>query len=199
MIPFINSVLKAKYFHDSSIWHPKSNVPKSGFWTSILKVLPILQTHSVYQITEGSIFLWSSPWCGSWTRIYDDLIIQHPNFVYPALVKHIWLPNQQAWNDQLIDTLFEQPTAQIIKQTPISQEQDILCWKLTPNGTCNSKSAYYACLKRLQELGEPLPRQVSPATTHLLAHVWRKGYLAKDKNLRLVFFSQGYSHRSKGW
>jgi hypothetical protein len=65
--------------------------------------------------------------------------------------------------------------AQSIKQTPIihSQDQDLLCWKLTSNGKCNSKSAFYACLQRLHELGEPRPRQVSLDTTNLLNQVWK--------------------------
>jgi ribonuclease HI len=140
-----------------------------------LKILPLLKAHSFYQITQGNISLWSSPWFKSWENIYNDLIIQQPDFVYPALVKDLWTPNRKAWNVQLIDSLFQQPIAQIIKQTPIinSQEQDILCWTLTPNGKCNSKTSYYACLQRLQEQGEPRPRQVSQATTQILNQVWK--------------------------
>ena len=148
---FLPRVLKAKYFHDGSIWCPKPNVPKSAFWTSVLKMLPLLKAHSFYQLTQGNISVWSTPWFSSWENIYNDLIIQQPNFIYPALVKDLWIPNKQAWNDQLIDSLFQQPAAQIIKQTPIiiSQDHDILCWKLTPNGKCNSKSAYCVCLQNL--------------------------------------------------
>jgi hypothetical protein len=175
----LHRVHKAKYFHDTSIWCPNPHVPKSAFWASILKVIPLLQTHSFFQITQGNISVWSTPWCQAWTRIYDDLILQQQTFVYPALVKDLWLPDQRAWNEQLIDTLFHQPTAQIIKQTPIisSQEQDILCWKFTPNGKCNSKSAYCTCLQRLHELGEPRPTPPPPATIQLLNQVW------KDKNI----------------
>jgi hypothetical protein len=33
------------------------------------------------------------------THIYDALIIQPANFVYPSVVKDLWIPNQLAWND----------------------------------------------------------------------------------------------------
>jgi hypothetical protein len=51
----LHAILKAKYFHDSSIWRPNPAKPKSAFWTSILSVLPILQKHSFYQISSDSI------------------------------------------------------------------------------------------------------------------------------------------------
>jgi hypothetical protein len=40
----LHDVLKSKYFDESSIWCPVPNVPKSTFWASILKVLPILKS-----------------------------------------------------------------------------------------------------------------------------------------------------------
>jgi hypothetical protein len=139
---FLHDVLKSKYFPDSSVWRPKPNVPKLAFWSSIIKVLSILKTHSFYQITQGNISIWSTPWCQDWTHIYDALIIQPAGFVYPVTVKDMWLPNQQAWNDQLIDMLFQQPMAEKIKQTSLirSLDNDILCWKLSPSGKCNTKS-----------------------------------------------------------
>jgi hypothetical protein len=156
---FFHAVLKSKYFPDSSIWRPKPNVPKSAFWASILKILPILKAHSFYQVGKGEISIWSTPWCDNWASIYDALIIQPGNFNYPAQVKDLWIPGQQAWNNQLIENLFQQPLSDIIKNTPLicSQEKDFLCWKLTPIGKCNSKSAYRACLQNLQERGEPRP------------------------------------------
>jgi hypothetical protein len=103
---FLHAILKSKYFPDSSIWRPIPNTPKSAFWSSVIKVLPILKAHSFYQISQGNISIWSTPWCEDWTRIYDALLIQPPDFVYPATVRDLWTPNQQAWNVQLIDMLF---------------------------------------------------------------------------------------------
>jgi hypothetical protein len=171
---YLYAVLKSKYFPDSSIWRPKVNAPKSALWASILKVLPILKANSFYQLSAGQVSIWSSPWCEGWTHIYDALILQGENFIYPSKVKELWLPDQKIWNAQLVDTLFQEPVASAIKQTPIidSVEKDLLCWKLTPAGQCNSKSAYKACLQDLQQKGEPRPRQVSQNTTQLLKLIW---------------------------
>jgi hypothetical protein len=171
---FLHAVLKSKYFPDSSIWRPSENVPKSAFWASVVKILPILKAHSFYQISIGHISVWSTPWCDDWAQIYDALIIQPANFSYPAQVKDLWVPNQQAWNHNLIDTLFQEPMAHTIKNTPIicSQDAVFLCWKLTPSGKCSSKSAYRACLENLQDHGEPRPRQVHPSTKQLLYQIW---------------------------
>jgi hypothetical protein len=113
---FLHDVLKSKYFPDSSIWRPNANTPKSAFWASILKILPILKAHSFYQLSQGHISVWSTPWCNDWAHIYDTLIIQPGNYTYPSQVKDLWNPNQQAWNHHLIDSLFQAPMATIIKK-----------------------------------------------------------------------------------
>jgi hypothetical protein len=161
---FLHAILKSKYFPANS------NIPKYAFWASILKMLPILKTHCFYQVTQGNISIWSTPWCDGWSDIYNALIIQPANFSYPAKIKDLWIPNQRSWNNHLIDTLFLDPLANKIKNTPIicSQDEDILCWKLTPTGKCNTKSAYKACLQNMHDNGEPAPRQVNPITIQLL-------------------------------
>jgi hypothetical protein len=133
-VNFLHLVLKSKYFPDSSIWRLNSNVPKSAFWASILKVLPILKAHSFHQITMGQISVWSTLWCASWAQIYESLIIQPGNYTYPSQVKDLWLPGQKIgmsifWNVQLIDSLFQEHMAEAIKNTPIirSQDKDCLC------------------------------------------------------------------------
>jgi hypothetical protein len=150
-------ILKSKYFNDTSIWRAKPNIPKSAFWTSAIKILPLLHQNSSYQISQGNISIWSTPWCSSWENIYDDLIIQDPHFIYAAKVHDLWMPQTKNWNIQLIDTLFQRPTADAIKDVKVIpfDEPDILYWKLTPNGKFNTKSAYKTCLQALFDAGSP--------------------------------------------
>lgn len=94
----------------------------------------------------------------------------------------------------LVDSLFTPTFAEVIKQTPIidSQEQDLLCWKLTTNGSGNAKSAYYACLQGLFDSGEKRPTQPSPDTVQLLNQVWK----SKDIILRVQTFAWRFLRRA---
>ena len=183
----ISKVLQSKYFPDTSFWRANHNVPKSAFWTVILKVRPMLINNSFYQLTEGNISIWSSPWYKGWSTIYDHLIIQDSHFVYPAIVRDLWLPNQKLWNTNLICNLFYHDTAAEIIQTPIIQSdgEDLLCWKLTQTGQFNSKSAYKLCLQVMQQEGEPQPRVIADNTKALLKQIWK----AKDIAPRVQTFA----------
>jgi hypothetical protein len=50
----LHLILKSKYFLETSLWRPNHTAPKSAFWASVLKVLPILQRNAFYQLAEGS-------------------------------------------------------------------------------------------------------------------------------------------------
>jgi hypothetical protein len=139
-----------------------------------MKTLHLLQQNSFYQISQGNISVWSTPWCSSWVTIYDDLTIQQPHFAYPAMVKDLWIPHTKQWNVGLIDTLFQRNTAEAIKAVKIipCDEPDILCWKLTPNGKCSTKSAYKSCLQALFDAGSPKPVPPDDRALNLLHKIW---------------------------
>jgi hypothetical protein len=82
-------ILKAKYHHDTSIWRAKQNKPKYAFWTAILKTKPLLISAAFYQLFDGIISIWSTPWFTEWENIYDNLNIQPRPFVYLAVVKYL--------------------------------------------------------------------------------------------------------------
>lgn len=173
-------VLKSKYFLDTSIWAASPNHPKSAFWSSVLKMLPKLKGHCLYHITQGNLSVWSTPWCSAWTNLHNHLIIQPHGFIYPARVSDLWLPGQKNWNTNLINTLFQEPTASNIIHTTIVNDDcpDILFWDLTPNGKCNSKSTYKLCLQELQAQPRNQPLQISSQVKTLLNQVWKQKMMA---------------------
>jgi hypothetical protein len=151
-----------------------------------MKIMPILQKNSFYQLAAGNISIWSSPWCSAWEFIFDDLIIQQPGFQYPASLKDLWNPNHKNWDSDLVRSLFTQRTADSILNTPIlpTDEEDILCWRLNPNGKCSTKAAYKVCLQVLHENGLPSPAPVSEEVKKILAQVWK----SKDMIPRIKTF-----------
>ena len=80
-------ILKAKYITNTTIWRAKSNMPKSAFWTAILKVWPLLISAYVYQIVDGNGSVWSTPCFQGWQQIYDSLVTQPQHFNYPAQIR----------------------------------------------------------------------------------------------------------------
>jgi hypothetical protein len=98
-------ILKAKYFHNTSFWKANPKLPKSAFWTSILKVKDQLTDAITYQFFKGNTNILSEPWCPFWRDIHRHLIIQDDNFVYPATVSDLWMPKKK-WNVPLITKLF---------------------------------------------------------------------------------------------
>lgn len=177
---FLFKVLKSKYHPDTSIWRANSNIPKSAFWSSILKVRHILCSNSFIQILDGNSSIWSTPWFSHWQSIYDHLIIQPRHYNYPSQVKDLWIPDQKAWNANLIYGLFDQQIADSIMQVPIIMHEgpNILCWKPHSSGKCTSKSAYKVCMQDMQQQGEPSPRQVQNEIKQLLKQVWKEKGIA---------------------
>lgn len=85
------SVLRAKYFPSTTIWKATPAPPKSAFGASVLKMFPKIKNHAFYQLTQGNITLWSMPWCTLWNTIHDYVIPQLSGFVYPSLVRDLWM------------------------------------------------------------------------------------------------------------
>ena len=111
-----------------------------------------------------------------WRCINDYRNIQQPGFIYPSLVRDLWLPRQKVWNNGLIHLLFRQPMATAIIQTDIIDDDgpDLLCWSLTPNGICSCKSAYKLCLQDIHAVPRNAPSVLSLELKNLLKMVWKQ-------------------------
>ncbi|KQJ87082.2 hypothetical protein BRADI_4g09250v3 [Brachypodium distachyon] len=179
-------ILKSKYFPYTSFWKAPTNIPKSAFWSSILKVRESLINAVTLQISKGNTCIWSSPWCPFWNNIHDSLFIQNSGFLYPATIKDLWIPNTKVWNMQLLVTLFGQQKANIVSQIPInaSDNEDILIWKHTPSGICTSKSAYQIFSPGFYGLNAGPHQILSEKSRHIIHAIW----LNKDMPPRVQVF-----------
>lgn len=58
---FLTSVLKAKYYPNSSFWIANNSGTRSIFWFSVMKVKEELHKNAVLQLHAGNSSIWSSP------------------------------------------------------------------------------------------------------------------------------------------
>lgn len=70
---FLSSILKSKYYPNSSFWTAPNNSTKSIFWSSIMQIKHVLHEHCVLQIHYGDSSIWSSPWCAVCEFIHDHI------------------------------------------------------------------------------------------------------------------------------
>jgi hypothetical protein len=91
--PFLSSVLKAKYYHDTSFWTTKTKGPRSVFWSSILQIKEELCAKSTYQLHAGKTSIWSAPWCSLWESMHDHMHLPVTALPLPATVSQLWHPD----------------------------------------------------------------------------------------------------------
>jgi hypothetical protein len=170
------AVLKSKYFTHTSIWRTDTNLPKSAFWSSVLKVLPLMQNSIHLQLAKGNSSIWSSPWCPDWKNIYDHLLTQ-PGSICPAIVKDLWHHDTKQWDEQKIASHFDDDFKNKVLQIPIIKANfdDEVCWIHTPNGQCTTKSVY-KCF--LQATGSISTESISTEEKKIWWDVWRNKKLA---------------------
>lgn len=100
----LTSVLKAKYFPNSSFWTTPNPSTRSIFWSSIMQVKIHLHNNTTIQLHAGSTSIWSAPWCPSWDNIHDHLLLPVNQLPLPATVSQLWLPGSRKELPPLIKT-----------------------------------------------------------------------------------------------
>ena len=87
--PFLQQIIKAKYYPNSSLWNATNNVPRSAFWSSILQVKQELSKSVQLQLHQGNSSIWSAPWCDIWKSIHDHLLIPVTTLPLPCTVNQL--------------------------------------------------------------------------------------------------------------
>ncbi|KAJ1295848.1 hypothetical protein BS78_01G254200 [Paspalum vaginatum] len=173
--PFLQMVIKPKYFPSNTFWKAPINTPKV-FWSSILKIKHHLHTNCTFQIHAGNTNIWTEPWCLSWEKIHSHLIIPTTQNTLPNSVRDLWDTETDHWNINLTYQTFGPVITDEISslQRVNAQEDDKL--RLTPSttGNCSAKDAYRYVAKTRQT---PLPQQGTRALSqhliHCLTRVWK--------------------------
>ncbi|KAJ1279054.1 hypothetical protein BS78_04G125600 [Paspalum vaginatum] len=181
---FLSKVLEAKYHPHTSFWKASTTGSRSVFWSSIQLMRHYIHENFIYQIHEGVVKIWSEPWCPMWDNIHSHLKIPSTVNPLPNQVKDLWNYNEQSWNIELINQVFDTQDAQIIENIPVvyQKTKDILMWNPSKNGDCSTKEAY----KFLTIPSTPITnlhgsRGVTTQPLALLDRTW------KDKNIQPKF------------
>ncbi|KAJ1279161.1 hypothetical protein BS78_04G134000 [Paspalum vaginatum] len=140
----VTSLLKAKYHPYSSFWKAQNTGARSVFWSSTQSVRHYIHENCTYKIHEGTVNIWSEPWCPIWDNIHSHLNMPSIVNSLPNQVKDLWNHNGQNWNIDLINQIFDNQATQVITNTPVVEHpaKELLIWKPIKKGECPTKEAY---------------------------------------------------------
>ena len=167
-------VFKSKYFPGTSIWRASPSLQKSGFWSSVLNVLPQMEASCHLQIAKGNSSIWSSPWFEDWREIYDHLL-SHQCTDCHSTISDLWQQNSKCWDNQKISLHFDDHMMNKILQVPIinAEFDDELCWKHTPSGLCTAKSLYKTFLQEQANVATNTRQCLTAAEKEILMRTWK--------------------------
>lgn len=176
---FLASILKSKYYPNTSFWLAKHNTIKSPFWSSILQIKDTLTQNCIVQIHKGNSSIWSTPWCEIWNNIHDHLKLPTSITPLPQTIQDLKSNNTQSWNYDLISQIFSNEATQVICSTQIvpSDQVDIIRWKQSKKGICTSKEAFRYLNSSLQE---DIPQQGSRSISHQALYILRRVWFHKQ-------------------
>jgi hypothetical protein len=104
--------------------------------------------------------------------MHNLLNLEQTAYQIPSTVSNLWRLNTKLWDTEKITTLFgPQSMETLLHVTAIAGDQlDILCWKLTLDGHCTSKSAYK--MLATEEATSAPPTNIPSQVIQILRKVW---------------------------
>ena len=162
-------VFKAKFFPNTLVMEAKIPANSLYAWKSIMKGRNVIKRGAKWRIGLGrSIHIWGENWLPNSC---------HPKVLSPrvegkgvSLVANLIDPDVKEWKANVIDKLFYDFEAALIKNMPLykSIQDDVLIWPFNPNGVYSAKFGY-RYLHEQQQHG--LPR---PSDNSVLLPLWKK-------------------------
>ncbi|XP_038719958.1 uncharacterized protein LOC120012588 [Tripterygium wilfordii] len=150
----VGSVMKLKYFPNSSILYAVHKASMSYAWQSILSAGVLIKSGLVWRIGDGrSVRIWKDNWLGE-PLIWDENLRLH-GFLEEDRVVVLMDANMGWWNMDLIAAIFPEDIASKIFRIPLYPRNgpDQLSWNGTKSGVFSVKSGYHRSLsqKRMME------------------------------------------------
>ena len=113
-------------------------------WRSILKGRDVIQRGARWRVRDGkSINIWQHRWI---PRKTSSLVVSYPiesmeNCSVAVLIDE----SERRWNEEMIDGIFSQEEAAIIKKIPLSRRvnEDVPIWPYTNDGQYTCKTGYW--------------------------------------------------------
>ena len=162
-------VFKARFFPNSSIMEVADSRLGSYAWKSILRGRDIIKRQEIWGIGSGEkINIWQQCWLPRKHPPRQPMcpLESFENYTVDSLIDL----NTRTWNEELIDGLFVEEDAELIKKIPLSRAatKDTLYWPYSTSGHYTCKSSYMF-LKQESEM--EASQQVPPIHDK---QVWKK-------------------------
>ncbi|XP_042980196.1 uncharacterized protein LOC122310366 [Carya illinoinensis] len=141
-------VLSPKYYPDGQFLKATTPRHSSLIWRSLRAAKPLLEEGLFWHIGNGA---GTKIWHHKWLPIPTSFKVQSPISCFDpeesisALIDH----EAKTWKTNVIDQVFLQREAEIIRQIPISlcNSPDKVVWRCTSNGIFSVRSAYHLQLE----------------------------------------------------
>ncbi|GAU32101.1 hypothetical protein TSUD_358070 [Trifolium subterraneum] len=151
----VSRILKARYFPKSSLFDATLGTNPSYVWRGIWRSRQVLMQGRRWLIGDGSkINVMYEPWLrskeNSWISAPQNLTVHNMK------VQQLMLPNQKAWDERRILSMFPAHTAGEILDVPLltSIEADRLIWKEERNGIYSVRSGYKKMMREKRDCRE---------------------------------------------
>ncbi|CAN1194165.1 Uncharacterized mitochondrial protein AtMg00310 [Linum perenne] len=139
----VTKIFKARYFPNGDFLSaPKGNGP-SYVWQSIRKSQSVVNRGSRWRIGDGSMV---HVWGDQWLRDDNNLCISTAEdaLLHGLRVCDLRIPNENAWDMDLIEAIFEERDAKEISNVPlgVGGNVDQRIWHYDKKGAYTVRSAY---------------------------------------------------------